>query len=124
MRQFVQTFSTFTLVLCAAFALQTDSAWAEIYKWTDSNGKTHYSDAAPAEQAAESITLDNINTFEDVSISDAPEWQGFYKPEIKPRVKNVVMFSTERCGYCKKARRYFNDRCTCYSCRTQTYGRL
>jgi glutaredoxin len=110
MRQFVQTFSTFTLVLCAAFTLQTGSAWAEIYKWTDSNGKTHYSDAAPAEQAAESITLDNINTFEDVSISDAPEWQGFYKPEIKPRVKNVVMFSTERCGYCKKARRYFNER--------------
>jgi len=83
---------------------------AEIYKWTDGNGKTHFSDAAPAEQKAQTITLDNINTFADVSISDAPEWKGFYQPEIKPHVKNVVMFSTARCGYCKQARQYFTDR--------------
>lgn len=88
---------------------------AEIYKWTDANGKTHYSDAAPAAQAApadsvQTVTLDNINTFTDVSISDAPGWEGFYKPEVKPGVKNVVMYSTARCGYCKQARAYFQSR--------------
>lgn len=103
-------FSVFALSLCAAFAMQTGMAWADIYKWTDSNGKTHFSDAAPAEQAAQTVTLDNINTFTKVSISDAPDWKGFYQPETKARVKNVVMFSTERCGYCKQARQYFTER--------------
>lgn len=90
--------------------MQTGMAWADIYKWTDSNGKTHFSDAAPAEQTAQTITLDNINTFTKVSISDAPDWKGFYQPETKTRVKNVVMFSTERCGYCTQARQYFTER--------------
>ncbi len=100
----------FVLVLCAALPVT-----AEIYKWTDSNGKTHYADAVPqakSSQAADvqTVTLDNINTFTDVSISEAPGWTGFYKPEVKPGVKNVVMYSTARCGYCKQARAYFQSR--------------
>lgn len=84
-------------------------AHAEIYQWTDSDGKVHFSDSAPATETASTITLDNINTFTDVTISDAPGWQGFYQPERKPGVKNVVMYSTEACGYCKQARRYFAE---------------
>jgi glutaredoxin len=110
MRRLGKLLSVFTLALCAALAALTAPAQADIYKWTDSNGKTHFSDAAPAEHKAQTITLDNINTFADVSISDAPEFHGFYQPEIKPHVKNVVMFSTARCGYCKQARQYFSQR--------------
>lgn len=110
MQRVTRILSIFTLALCAALIVQTPPALAEIYKWTDSNGKTHFSDAAPAEHKAQTITLDNINTFADVSISDAPEFHGFYKPESKPRVKNVVMYSTARCGYCKQARQYFTER--------------
>lgn len=110
MRQLTRLLSLFTLALCAALLVPAATAQADIYKWTDSNGKTHFSDAAPAEQKAQTITLDNINTFADVSISDAPAFQGFYQAESKPRVKNVVMFSTARCGYCKQARQYFNER--------------
>lgn len=110
MQLLVRILPIVTLVLCASFIVQSRAVQAEIYKWTDSNGKTHFSDAAPAEQKAQTIMLDNINTFEDVSISDAPEWKGFYQPEIKPHVKNVVMFSTARCGYCKQARQYFTER--------------
>lgn len=110
MRSVARILPSVALVLCAAFIAQIGVVQAEIYKWTDSNGKTHFSDAAPAEQKAQTVTLDNINTFEDVSISDAPDWKGFYQPETKERVKNVVMFSTERCGYCKKARQYFIER--------------
>jgi glutaredoxin len=105
MRTFLRFTSAFVLALCAALAVH-----AEIYQWTDSNGKVHFSDSKPAVQAAATVTLDNINTFTDVSISEAPGWQGFYQPERKPGMKNVVMYSTERCGYCKKARRYFQQR--------------
>jgi glutaredoxin len=109
MRQFIRLITTIVLAACVTLSISTEFAQAEIYKWTDSNGKTHYSDAQPAEQKAETVSVDDINTFTDVSISDAPEWKGFYQPEIKPRVKNVVMYSTQRCGYCKKARRYFSE---------------
>lgn len=105
MRRNIFLLPALALLLAIATALQ-----AEIYQWTDSNGKVHFSDSAPATQAAKAVTLDNINTFSDVSISDAPGWKGFYQPERKPGVKNVVMFSTERCGYCKQARRYFAER--------------
>ena len=99
-----RTLLPLVLAVCAAFAVQ-----AEVYKWTDENGKVHYSDAVPEIANAQQITLDEINTFTDISISDAPGWQGFYQPERKPGVKNVVMYSTARCGYCKKARRYFTE---------------
>ena len=79
MRAFLRFTSAFVLALCAALAVH-----AEIYQWTDSNGKVHFSDSAPATQAAKAVTLDNINTFSDVSISDAPGWKGFYQPERKP----------------------------------------
>lgn len=110
MRSLARILPSVALALCAAFTVQIGAVQAEIYKWTDSNGKTHFSDAAPAEHQAQTISLDNINTFTKVSISDAPKWKGFYQPEITPKVKNVVMFSTERCGYCKQARRYFTER--------------
>lgn len=108
--QFIKPIAVLALAACVTLFIHADFAQADIYKWTDSNGKVHYSDAEPAEQKAETVNVDNINTFTDVSISDAPGWKGFYQPEIKPRVKNVVMYSTARCGYCKKARRYFTER--------------
>ena len=86
------------------------TAQAEIYTWTDSNGKVHYSDTAPEGQQTKNVSFTDINTYADVSISDAPDWVGFYKPEERPRTKPVVMYTTQQCGYCKKARNYFNRR--------------
>lgn len=94
------------LLLCAGFAVNAEG----VFKWKDADGKIHFSDAAPEEQAAqavETINVDAINTFKDVSVSDAPNWPGFYKPDVAPTVKRVLMYSTQRCGYCKKARNYF-----------------
>jgi len=110
MRQFPRILSTFALAVCLAFASHPELGLAEIYQWTDSSGKIHYSDKPHPSQQATTVQLDSINTFTEVSVTDAPDWQGFYQPETKNRVKNVVLYSTENCGYCKKARRYFESK--------------
>ena len=72
---------------------------AEIYKWVDENGRTHYSDSKPETETAETVDV-KVNTYTNVTIDDSV----FYREEAPTR---VVMYSTSWCGYCKKARRYF-----------------
>lgn len=64
---------------------------AEIYKWTDENGRVHYSDKKPHNQASENVKPSVGNSMEAV--------EG----------KNVTMYATSWCGYCRKARRFFNQ---------------
>lgn len=78
------------------FVLSVSAAYGEIYKWVDADGKTHFSDAKPKSEAVEAVTL-KINTYTDVSFDDGSGDVG----------EKVVMYSTSWCGYCKKARRYF-----------------
>jgi len=84
-------FSFFVFILLFSCGLN-----AEIYKWTDENGKVHFSDSEPEKQQTEKVQLDNhIN--------------GFVNPEI-PLAQTpgqVVLYATEWCGYCRKARSYF-----------------
>lgn len=85
------------------------TAQAEIYKWTDENGKVHYSDTVADNQSAETINVDNVNTFTNVNIYTTPGWQGFYKPPKKNGRNSVVMFSRAGCGYCDQAKQYFEQ---------------
>ncbi len=73
-----------------------DSA-AEIYKWTDENGKVHFSDKKPRDLESKEVKL-KINTYESVS----------YDLSIFNTGKKEVMYSTSWCAYCKKAKKYFN----------------
>ena len=79
-----------SLLLCAI------NGNAEIYKWTDEKGKVHYSDKKPTNLKSEEIRL-RINTYESVS----------YDASIFNTGKKVVLYSTDWCGYCKKAKQYF-----------------
>ncbi len=78
------------------FVLSVSAAYGEIYKWVDANGKTYFSDSKPKSDSVEAVTL-KINTYTDVSFDDGAGDVG----------EKVVMYSTSWCGYCKKARRYF-----------------
>jgi glutaredoxin len=87
------------LVLLALPALA-----GEISKWKDASGRVHYGDTPPADVAAERLTVDP-NVYE----SQAGE-RGFEPASAAiatPKPKKVVMYSTVRCGYCRKARAYF-----------------
>lgn len=79
--------------------LSAQPAVAEIYKWIDANGKVHFSDEEPEHLKAEPVTLE-INTYTNVS----------YDLSVFDTGGKVIMYSTEWCGYCKKARRYFQKK--------------
>ncbi len=100
------------------------SAWGEIYQWTDKNGNVVFSDSPPSGKEAK------IKHLKEDGVYTAPPREETAKPEIKNENKNadpsqdqereakrkkrirdvnVVMYSTNWCGYCKKAREYINS---------------
>jgi hypothetical protein len=66
-RSLAPTLGALALTAFAAFALAATSAHADVYKWTDANGTTQYSDAAPG-PAQRVILHDNKTT----PLGDAP----------------------------------------------------
>lgn len=76
------------------------TAQAALYKWKDEHGRTHYSDTPPEEPT------ENLKVFStpeiDNSISSPDQ-------KVYPKRPKVVMYSTSWCGYCKKAKRYFQN---------------
>ena len=77
------------------------SASAGIYKWVDENGKTHFTDRPPQSQKTEQVTL-RINTYTTPEISELES--------VVAAGRGVIMYSTEWCGVCKKAKRYFKQK--------------
>jgi len=76
---------------------------AEIFKWTDEQGKVHFGDRPPVERQVEKIEV-KINSYTSVEVIP------FEASVTTPvRREKVVMYSTVWCGYCKKARRYFKE---------------
>ena len=71
---------------------------AEIYKWTDAQGRLHYSDKPPREVKAKRLEL-KINSIQGPAvvstIRDAPP------AKAKDRVR---IYTAVWCGYCKKAK--------------------
>ncbi len=87
--------SKFGILLLAVLAA-INPATAEIYRWTDENGKVHFSDRPARDHASETIEV-RINTYKSVS----------YATSSLEASKKVVMYSASWCGACKKAREYF-----------------
>jgi len=93
----------------------------EYYSWIDENGRMHYSNQKPTNNANIKI----INFKENHKTTDkAPTHTNKLKQTTRsdtlktrsalPGYKGlgsgtVVMYSTAWCGYCKKARRYFRE---------------
>ena len=95
----------FAFIFVVAFVFTAPQpAQAEIYKWIDANGKVHFSDEKPEHMKVEEIKLE-INTFENVS----------YDLSLFDTGGKVIMYSTDWCSYCKKARRYFRKNNIAYT---------
>lgn len=84
------------IFLSLLILLSVNSA-AEIYKWVDENGRTHYGDSnnKPANKTVEKIDI-KLNTYKNTSFETTDIF-----------TEKVIMYSATWCGYCKKARRYF-----------------
>ena len=77
---------------------------AEIYKWVDKDGTVHFEDRKP--QGAR---------YEELKVRSMSGVQSYRAPirtikQIAPKSaskKNVILYGATWCGYCTKARRYF-----------------
>jgi len=88
---------------------------AEIYKWVDENGVTHYSDS-PTQSIPEPTETENdeIQSPEpapaenpplpDVSLDETQE------DVVTVNTPTVEIYETSWCGYCKKAKNFFRSR--------------
>ena len=97
------------LLLTALLALATGAHAASFYKWQDANGQWHFSDQRPSGVEAQT---GNVRTTPPAASTGGAATSRDQPPsstEPKRRVnQRVVMYSTEWCGYCKKARAFFN----------------
>lgn len=98
-----QRYYHFKAVLCFLFLACSLLASAEIYQWKDASGKVHFSDKKPENLSARELQP-RVNSIPAVEISLPPAAADTATPAGK---KSVTMYSTQRCGYCKKARAYF-----------------
>ncbi len=96
----------FTSLVSIFLLLAMATASAEIYRWVDSAGRVHFTDNPPETAKTQTVKL-QINSFTSPSV----EKFTFDDKLISKRKAEagVIMYSTERCGYCKQARKYFRQ---------------
>jgi glutaredoxin-like YruB-family protein len=69
----------------------------QIFKWVDENGKVHFTDIPPNDQETEQVQV-RINSYSATEL--------LVMDEVSSSDK-VVMYSTDWCTYCDKAKKYF-----------------
>lgn len=92
-------------LLFFAFALASQLAGAQPYKWVDAQGRTHYGDRPPAEAKARPVTA-AINTY-----AGAPALNAAGTPAAKAGLReSMVIYTTPTCGYCRAAKAHMGRR--------------
>ena len=103
-----------TVWLVVAVFLMMSPIHAEIYKWTDGNGRVHFGDKPSAVQKSETVELSNLNTMTPVTVPEglfadhkAASSAVAGKASLPSMSKGqVLMFSTQHCAYCSQAKAY------------------
>jgi len=82
-------------------------AYSEIYKSVDENGRVIFTDkpTLEAEQIEVDTNINNADGLSDSAYSKADD----VKTKKPAKQKSVVMYSTEWCGVCKKAKAYMQQ---------------
>ncbi len=89
------------IVCLVALLFLAEPAAADIHSWRDKDGNLHFGDEAPGNtevQDLKLVTLQGGNSYKNTYSIAEPT-------NISPP---LLMYSTSWCGYCKKARSYFN----------------
>lgn len=93
-------------LLLILFFFTSGVSMAEIYKWTDVNGKVHFSDKPPPNENAETIDEQRLSsrassyTLAEIKILSIDS-------SANQNNQKLIMYTTSSCGYCAKARSYF-----------------
>lgn len=83
----------YLILLCLFFAWP---AFAGVHKWTDAQGRVHYSDSPPPAAKSMQLKLQTHTGPVQVSQSSGAD-------------SGVTMYSTEWCGVCKRAKAFFKQ---------------
>lgn len=89
------------LVFLIAFAAAASTAAQTIYRWSDANGKVHYTSEPPASAKA-SVIRPRVSSYSaPAKVEPVPG-----APAAKA-AQSVVMYATSWCPWCAKARDFF-----------------
>jgi len=83
--------------LVSTILLTANATATDIYQWTDAQGRVHFGDRPQSGAATERP-------------QQQPNVIGSVQPGARPETKEVVLYSTQRCGFCRKARAHFAER--------------
>lgn len=96
--------------LCCFFIVSCLNAHAEVYRWTDANGKVHYSDKRP-KTAAEDVTEKVKQTNLDTSTAERQKLETLFRKENdadREYKQQQARPNAELLLRCKEARDYLN----------------
>lgn len=91
------------LAMLALLGVLVLPAQAEIYRWTDAEGRVHYGDNNPGRPDAQAVHP-QVNSYKSVTYKLPPT------PAAAAPKAELRLYGTSWCGYCKKARRYFESK--------------
>ena len=87
------------LVLAALLAAALPAA-GQVYKWTDSKGRTQYGDKPPDDVKSQELRIQSYEGAVEVR-----DWGEVLRGKnVAGSGPGVTMYATTWCGYCKKAR--------------------
>jgi glutaredoxin len=85
------------LLMLLSVAACTLPAAAGVYKWTDAQGRVHYSDSPPPDQKAAQVKI-KVNSISGPAVVSA------FKAGSPAAKERVRIYTTSWCGYCRKAK--------------------
>lgn len=100
------------LLLFAAAMFALPSAAAEVYRWKDADGVTHYSDSRPPGGEAEQVAVRDTDGLQSDRVDAGASATQPAAPAPRPKAlqPSILMYDNPDCGYCRRAERWFNQR--------------
>lgn len=92
-----------------ALLILSQLSYAAIYKWVDEDGNAHFTDRPPENKNTKKITV-KVNSYQSVQIIEPDKKKTIVAKKPLPNEKDIVMYSAQWCGVCRKAKRYFNTK--------------
>jgi glutaredoxin len=96
-----------TGVLC--FFIFSLPGWAQVYKWQDERGVTHFSDSPPQEKGAVKMKVQEKEEASERAIDLRQSADDQLRGTRSNRDIQVIMYMTDWCGYCRQAREYLHS---------------
>ncbi len=97
-----KTMKAYVVFLTLSMIFISGNLSAEVFKWVDESGRTHYSDKVKDNQVTQAIKAE-VNIYKDVPINYS------FTGSLERSGNRVIMYSASWCGYCTKARKYFKS---------------